>query len=240
MFVESILETSWAQHTRRGWTTLTSFGVQVVIIGALLAIPLLQTVGIPLARNVSTPITMSRRPDPGPATPTRPFHSNAVELAPIPGRLMMPSRIPTRIAPDDGPIRSEGADGPTSIDYGPPYKPGAYLPTPTKGAEPVMPVRAAASKPTFRTSTMLQGSLIRRVEPIYPPLARTARIQGSVVLEAIIGRDGAMQHLQVLSGHPMLAPAAVEAVRQWRYRPYILNEEAIEVETQITVNFILN
>jgi protein TonB len=86
---------------------------------------------------------------------------------------------------------------------------------------------------------MLQGSLIRRVEPSYPPLARSARIQGPVVLEAIIGKDGTTQHLQLVSGHPMLVPAAVEAVRQWRYRPYILNGEAIEVETQITVNFIL-
>lgn len=239
MFAESILETSWAQHTRRGWTTLTSFGVQVVIIGALLAIPLLQTVGIPLARTVSTPVTMRRRPDPGPTTPTRPFHSNSVELAPIPGRIMMPTRIPNTIPPNDGPFRSDNFDGPT-IDFGPPSNPAAYLPTATPGTHPVMPVPAAPAKPTFRTSNMLQGSLIRRVEPIYPPLARTARIQGAVVLEAVIGKDGTMQRLQVISGHPMLAPAAVEAVRQWRYRPYILNGEAIEVETQITVNFILN
>ncbi len=239
MFAESILETSWAQHTRRGWTTLTSFGVQLVIIGALLAIPLLQTVGIPLARTVSTPLTMSRRPDPGPVTPTRPFHSNSVELAPVAGRLMMPGRIPTRIAPDDGPVRSENYGGPT-IDFGPPSNPNSYLPTANPGMHPVMPVPAAPAKPAFRTSQMLQGSLIRRVEPVYPQLARTARIQGSVVLEAIIGKDGMMQRLQVLSGHPLLAPSAVEAVRQWRYKPYVLNGEAIEVETQITVNFILN
>src|SRR5579885_3914856 len=113
MFAESILETSWAQHTRRGWTTLTSFGVQVVIIGALLAIPLLQTVGIPLARTVSTPLTLSQRPDPGPMTPTRPFHSNSVELAPVSGRLMMLSRIPTTNPRDDGPIRAEDSSGPT-------------------------------------------------------------------------------------------------------------------------------
>ncbi len=239
MFAESILETSWAQRTRRGWTTLTSFGLQLVFIATLLAIPLLQRVGIPLARTVSTPLTMSRRADPGPTTSTRPFHSSAVELAPMPGRIMMPGRIPTRIVPSDG--ATPLADGgPTSIDYGEPYHPGAYLPTPTTGTHQVMPIPAAPVKPAFRTSTMLQGSLIRRVEPIYPPLARTARIQGSVVLEAIIGKDGTMQRLQVLSGHPILAPAAVEAVRQWRYKPYILNGEAIEVETQITVNFILN
>jgi protein TonB len=86
---------------------------------------------------------------------------------------------------------------------------------------------------------MLEGSLIRKVQPIYPPLARSARISGSVVLAAVISRDGAMENLKLISGHPMLVPAALQAVSQWRYRPYILNGDAIEVETQITVNFIL-
>ena len=86
---------------------------------------------------------------------------------------------------------------------------------------------------------MLQGSLIRRVEPVYPALARNARIQGSVVLAALISKEGTMENLKLISGHPMLVPAALQAVSQWRYRPYVLNGEAIEVETQITVNFIL-
>jgi protein TonB len=75
--------------------------------------------------------------------------------------------------------------------------------------------------------------------PQYPPLARTARIQGPVILEAVISKEGTMQNLRLVSGHPMLVPAAINAVSQWRYRPYILNGEAIEVETQITVNFLL-
>ena len=86
---------------------------------------------------------------------------------------------------------------------------------------------------------MLEGSLIRKVQPVYPPLAKTARIQGSVVLFAIISRAGTIDNLRVLSGPPMLVPSAMDAVRQWQYRPYILNHEPIEVETQITVNFIL-
>ena len=86
---------------------------------------------------------------------------------------------------------------------------------------------------------MLEGSLIRRVQPVYPPLARSARVQGSVVLSALISKAGTMENLRVLSGHPMLVEAAIEAVRQWRYRPYILNAEPIEVETQITVSFSL-
>ena len=86
---------------------------------------------------------------------------------------------------------------------------------------------------------MLEGNLIRRVEPTYPPLARSARIQGSVVLVAVINKAGTIDNLHAVSGHPMLVPAVVDAVSQWRYRPYILNSEPIEVETQITVNFYL-
>jgi protein TonB len=86
---------------------------------------------------------------------------------------------------------------------------------------------------------MSEGDLIRKVQPAYPALARSARVQGIVVLQAMISKQGTIENLRILTGHPMLAPAAVEAVRQWRYRPYILNGEPVEVETQITVNFAL-
>jgi protein TonB len=85
-----------------------------------------------------------------------------------------------------------------------------------------------------------QGMVIHRVQPTYPPLARTARVQGSVVLAAIIGKDGTVQNLHVMSGHPLLTQAALDAVKQWRYKPYILNGEPVEVDTQITVNFTLS
>jgi len=85
-----------------------------------------------------------------------------------------------------------------------------------------------------------QGLLIRKIQPNYPPLARQARIQGSVLLQAEISKDGAIENLHLISGHPMLAPAAIEAVKQWKYKPYILNGEPVEVETQITVNFTLS
>jgi protein TonB len=87
---------------------------------------------------------------------------------------------------------------------------------------------------------MMEGNLIYRPQPVYPPLARSARVQGAVLLQAIISREGTIEHLQVLSGHPMLVQAAINAVRQWRYRPYVLNGEPVEVETQVTVNFVLS
>ena len=91
-----------------------------------------------------------------------------------------------------------------------------------------------------RISHMMEGNLIRRVQPEYPPLARSARIQGRVVLSAVISKEGTIENLRVLAGHPMLVRAAIEAVSQWRYRPYILNGESVEVETRITVNFSLS
>jgi len=87
---------------------------------------------------------------------------------------------------------------------------------------------------------MMEGNLIYRVQPVYPLLARQARIQGTVLLRAVISREGTIENLQVVSGHPMLVQSAIDAVRHWRYRPYFLNDQAVEVETEITVNFVLS
>ena len=78
------------------------------------------------------------------------------------------------------------------------------------------------------------------MQPIYPSIARQARVQDTVELRAIISKAGTIEHLGVVRGHPMLATAAIEAARQWRYRPYLLNNEPIEVETEIAVNFVLS
>jgi protein TonB len=72
---------------------------------------------------------------------------------------------------------------------------------------------------------------------VYPKLALNARVQGNVQLKAIISKTGEVTDLQVLSGHPLLVPAALNAVRQWHYRPYLLNGDPVEIETNITVNF---
>jgi protein TonB len=85
-----------------------------------------------------------------------------------------------------------------------------------------------------------QGLLIKKVNPAYPTLARQARIQGTVLLQAKISKDGTIENLILISGHPMLVPAAIEAVKQWVYHPYVLNNVPVDVETQIEVNFTLS
>ena len=88
--------------------------------------------------------------------------------------------------------------------------------------------------------SVMAGQIITKVAPIYPPLARQARIQGNVVLKVRISKTGDVENLQLYSGHPMLAPAAIEAVKQWKYKPYLLNGDPVEVSTTVTVNFTLS
>ena len=99
---------------------------------------------------------------------------------------------------------------------------------------PVTPQRVRISQGVTR------GLLVHRVEPSYPPLARAARVQGDVVLTAVISVNGDIENLQLVSGHPMLVPSALSAVKQWRYKPYLLNGQPVEVETTITVIFSLS
>jgi protein TonB len=87
---------------------------------------------------------------------------------------------------------------------------------------------------------VIAAKLVYHLNPEYPPLAKMARIQGTVLLEAIIGKDGTVQELKVLNGHPLLARAALDAVQSWRYQPTLLNGEPVEVLTEITVRFTLS
>jgi periplasmic protein TonB len=238
LFADSILESSWAQRSRRSLSTLTSFALEAVVVGVLILLSLLKTVVMPAVQTVSTPVFVGRvtrvattaQPHPGrPAT--APANPTAI-------RFMHPSHVPVGIdASTEEPVADPGsevgiiASGPAiGIDG-----PAALLP----GMRAVMPAAPRPILREFRTSSMLEGSLIRRVQPVYPSLAKGARIQGPVVLIAVISKAGTIENLRVVSGHPMLVSAAIDAVKEWRYRPYVLNNEAIEVETQITVNFYL-
>jgi protein TonB len=102
------------------------------------------------------------------------------------------------------------------------------------------PEPAHPSRPLSRGEGVMEAILVHRVQPEYPAIARAAHISGRVQLRAIIGKDGAVRELQVISGNPLLVQAASAAVLQWRYRPTLLNGEPVEVETYITANFLLN
>jgi TonB family protein len=105
-----------------------------------------------------------------------------------------------------------------------------------------LPASAQVSTPQrVRTSeSIMQGLTIMKVAPVYPPLARQAQIQGSVILKVQISKSGDVVNIQLISGHRLLTPAAIDAVKQWKYKPYLLNDEPTAVETSVTVNFTLS
>ena len=244
MFADSMLETSWAQRSRRNWTTLTSFGVQGLVVGFLLLLPLVRPVGLPFLKPLPTPVMLAVPAGPPPtaqAHPSpRPADSNMAN-----GKIIMPPSIPRGIRVFEEPEVAApqiGQTGPYVPERCNPYGGTGWVPYAVGNSTtplPMPPPPTAKSRP-LRVSEMREGDLVRKVQPIYPPLARSARIQGTVVLVAVISKEGAVENLRVVEGHPMLVAAAIDAVRQWRYRPYILNREPIEVETQITVKFSLS
>ncbi len=102
------------------------------------------------------------------------------------------------------------------------------------------PANTAATPNRVRISQgVSHGLLMSEVAPKYPPLARSARVQGQVVLDVVIGKDGAVRNITAKSGHPLLVPAAIDAVKQWRYQPYKLGGKPVDVNTEVVVNFTL-
>ncbi len=116
----------------------------------------------------------------------------------------------------------------------PPAETSAPVTRPPNDSGPKSPLRVRVSQEESR------GLLVTTVLPVYPPLARQAHVQGAVVLDADISKDGTVETLKAISGHPMLIPAAVDAVKQWRYKPYVVKGEPVAVNTQIVVNFTLS
>jgi protein TonB len=237
---ERTLNSSWDERSRLGLTTLTSLGLQALAVGVFLVLPLLRPTGLPLFRQLSTPVSLGQ-PLGEPAEVGPHAGANAAPLrnsADI--TLRMPTRIPAEIpVSEDGPPQVTGFGPSSSGDTarGDPHGiPNLF----GSDSRPVVPtVAPPAVVAPVHISHISEGNLVYKTLPAYPPLARSARIQGTVVLQAVISKQGVIENLRVLAGHPMLAPAAIEAVRQWRYRPYVLNNEPVEVETQITVNFSL-
>jgi len=241
MFADT-LESSWAERSRRGWTTLTSFGLQALVVGLLLLLPLLRPDALPLLRRLSTPVSAGQLPAEPTPVASRPQPTTATQSNFTGHRLMTPSRIPSVVAQiaDDAPAPDTGPTGPYVPGLRGIGDPNGVFGATREGVRPVMPVAPPAVARPIRISHMSEGDLIRKVQPVYPPIARTAGIQGPVVLQAVISKEGTIENLHVITGHHLLVRAAIEAVSEWRYRPYILNNEPVEVETQITVNFWLN
>jgi protein TonB len=234
MFEDATFESMGTIHTRsRNWM-LATFGLNASILAALIAIPLFYPSALPQMVNA---ILMEA---PAPVEEThpvaRPEHQAAHASDMFENRVVAPRLIPRDPWIPTTP-EPTGATGVMSLG-GPAAVPGI-------GCDPfncseVRPVVRPAMQPTQHVSKgVMEGLLVNKVLPVYPAMAREMRVAGRVELQAAISRSGTIENLRVVSGPTMLQQAAIDAVKQWRYRPYLLNGEPVEVETTINVDFKL-
>ena len=244
MFETALLDATARARKQRRWTALISVAVQIVFVGMLLILPMIVPDSIPELRSrimVMVPraeaASPQTRPAPAGGSTSKPLHPEQIALH-------QPAEVPVTIhtGPDDVPeppssnLPAQNCTGrcPGGIPDGVPGGLGTdFVPEVRQQPE-------ASPRPVVLSGGVTEGLLTQRVQPAYPRAAILARVQGQVVLRAVITREGEIRELRVVSGHPMLSPAAVDAVRQWRYRPYKLNGVPVEVETQVTVNFVLS
>jgi protein TonB len=264
MLEDSLFASRPSARSKKPATLVLSVFVHGALAGALILIPLFQNQLLPniavfaplhppaAARGVEL-VPVPNRNSGAPAATT-----SAPQLSPMTAPIANPTDIarvvdlPASSGPIGAPDRGAGGPGfPNGIVGGDPFptsdKAAAPpLPPPTPPSPPPAPATPKPtpepSGPIPRGGNVVQSNLIHTVQPVYPRLAILARVQGAVILEAVITREGLIDksRLRVLDGHQMLRAAAVEAVEQWRYRPTLLNGKPVEILTTITVNFTMN
>lgn len=245
MFEEMVVSSAKGKKTNKPWTVFISMVLQVLLLAVLILIPLIYTEALP--KTLMSSILLAPPPPPPPPPPPAPVQ--VVHVKPTAhlmeaGKLVAPKAIPKDIKiikeeeapPDVGAGMVGGVPG--GVAGG---SMGGVIGGVIGGASST----AAPPPPKVTPKRITVGGnvqaahLVNRVQPTYPPLARQTRISGTVKLHAIIGKNGAVEQLQVVSGHPLLVQSALDAVKQWRYQPTLLNGEPVEVDTEIDVIFSL-
>src|SRR6202140_5495163 len=243
MFEDSLIESGNKLKTKRLGTTVLSFFLQVGLIGVLILIPLIYTDALPKTQLMTFLVAPPPPPPPPPPPAAAPVKVVKIQSEVINGQLRTPTKIPNKaqmIKEEEAPPDLGAGGVPGGVPGGiPGGSMGAVMGGILGSTNAAIP-KVATPQRVRVSSGVSTGLLIKKVTPNYPQLAKQARIQGSVVLQAEISKEGTIQNLQLISGHPMLAPAAIEAVKQWRYKPYLLNGEPVAVETQVVVNFSLS
>ncbi|MGE5648241.1 MAG: energy transducer TonB [Acidobacteriota bacterium] len=253
MFEQSFVE--GRGKTNKPWTILTSTLLQMGLVGLAVLIPLISYEQLPKTQLAS--FLQAPPPPPPPPPPPAAVMPKVVKVIPRQfdaGKLMAPKSIPKKvleIKEEELPPPSSGGGG--VVGGVPGGVPGGSVggviggiigSVPTAAPPPPPPPKVEQKKVEVQRirvgGNVQQAKLLRRPMPVYPPLAKQARIQGTVKFTAVIGTDGTIRNLQLISGHPLLVPAAQDAVKQWAYQPTLLNGEPVEVITQIDVNFTLN
>lgn len=249
MFNELVESVAVRQATNKRWGFVVSLTLQAACLLTLILIPLIYTQALPKAVMgtflvaPSTPAPAAPNPPPVIPNESSKYPSRVISH----GVITEPTGFPRhpKIFPEppmppenDGRVGVLGGDGDGGLlslfgDDSRRQSPAVPAPPPTQAQERTQPQRIQ------KGGDIQAAQLMTRAQPVYPVLARQSGIQGVVVLHAIIDRDGRVSELRVISGHPLLVKAAIDAVNQWRYQPTLLNGQPVEVETTITVSFVL-
>ena len=244
--LESDVEARCRARKLRQKALVASILFEAALLGAMLVWPLI-TPGVLQGRLI--------------VTPAPPYRGGASAVGTRPAKVQPPvnttnrPRICLMCAPAVVPIQvramsdapGAGVDGAPGIGdggiNGPPGD-GAIVPGGNDDGKPAIEIRRPSpppySAPMRMSEGVMEAALIYKVQPLYPAIARAMHLAGTVRLRAVIATDGSVRQVEVISGNALLVEPAVAAVREWRYRPTRLNGEPVEVETLITVNFILN
>ena len=234
MFEDSTFESRGIIHTRsRRWMAAT-LAVNSAVLLALILIPLIYPQALPpldISFLVAAPpMPHEIKPEPKPAAQAFQGQSEVHN-----GQIFAPPKIPTGIrifsGPEEAPIGNIASIGGDSDGPG---NTGVF-----SGTRNQPRVHGAPEQKVRVSGSVVAGLLLRRTIPVYPELAKAMRVEGTVVLAAVISKQGSIENLHVLSGHPALQQSALDAVRTWLYKPLLLNNEPVEVETTINVIFTL-
>jgi len=223
MFEQTLIESNRTIQSNRGKSTIFSFILQLFIIGIVILIPLWFTEALP-AKELTTLLVAPPPPPPPPPPPAASAPVKHVAVKPEDtSALKTPTSIPKQVKMVNEPTRQAPPSAVAGVVGGVPGgvpggQPGGVLggvlsSTPASVPPPPKAQRVRVSQ------GVTQGLLMKKVQPQYPPLARQARIQGSVLLRALISKTGKIENLEVVSGHPMLTSPAIQAVKQWQYKP---------------------
>src|SRR6202167_6218167 len=244
MFDDLVVSSANPKRTNNSWTVALSAIIQACLLGILILIPLIYTEALP-----KTLLTTFLVPPPPPPPPPPPAAAIQRIVRPVVrlihnGKMMAPTVIPKKVAmikeeelpPDVGAVGVVGGV-PGGIAGG---QAGGVLGGIIGGTGSNLPPPPKPTQQRIRVGGNVQSAkMIRQVQPVYPQIAKTAHVQGTILLHAIIAKDGSVQELTYVSGPPLLMKAAQDAVREWRYQPTLLNGEPVEVETTISVIFTL-
>jgi periplasmic protein TonB len=244
MFDDLVESSVIPKRTNKSWTVIISAVVQGLILFVLVLIPLIYTEALP--KQLLTTFLVAPAPPPPPPPPAAAVQRIVKPVARLiqQGKMMAPTVIPKKVEmikeeempPDVGAVGVVGGV-PGGVPGG---QAGGVLGGIIGGTGGGPPPPPKPAQQRIRVGGNVQAAkMIRQVQPLYPQIAKTAHVSGTVILHAVISKDGSVQELTYISGPPLLMKAAMDAVREWRYQPTLLNGEPVEVDTTISVIFTL-